>query len=293
MYDIPPTQNHPSPCDVSEFVKELTRIGGATDSGFPHLRLVWGQEHEGPLAATYQMNGKRHLTYRHHVKKTPLLAFPVHGVDGSIVDYDVYEVGEVTPPGVCGKFLLKEDIGIPRWFMQQAWAVDPLEWEYQRQMAIARREPDQGPCPEGALVYEEMYCLATHDGCCDVEQLNEQRKRCYGVYRGPSDLDLIVLRSVETQMRATEGWTGNAGWRSPAAAKKVAEAVKAHWDRDGERDEAERQEMQYLMASQLKPHGKRLTGESHGLDNEKYKFVPSNYRVKKRRGKHATSNSNV
>lgn len=295
MFDIPPTENYPPPPVEIEFLKELVSIGGLTDSGYPHLRLAWGQAGRGPFASLYLMNGEYHLKYRHHVKKTPLLCFPIHGLDGKIVDYDIYEPGDVLPAGICGQLTMREDIGIPRFFMEQALAIEPEEWEHQRQMAVTRGEEDQGPCPEGALVYELMYCLAVHDGCCNKAGLNERGKECRGQYRPPGDLDLRVLRSVENEMRATEGWAGNAGWRNPATARHVAQAVKEHRDRDAKQDIADEHEQRYLIASQLKPHVKRLTGEGSGMDFQKYKFVPSSYehvrRKKKARKKNATAST--
>ncbi len=278
--------------DATLFNQQLVSIGGLTDAGLPHLRVAWGQSLDGLLASTYLMDGGVHLKHRHHVKKTPLLAFPIYGVDNKIVDYDIYAQGDVLPVGrVAGALLMKEDIGIPRFFIEQAWAIDPEEWGFQRYLTVMRHEPDPGPSPEGGLVYEEMYCLAVHKACCNADGLTPQNRRCYGEYRAPSEIDLQVLRKTEERMRAADGWNANEGWRNPAVSEQVAKAVRQHHIEDALREEKEEIEREYLIASQLKPHSRRLSDEGSGMDFQKYKFVPSNYRRRKRR-KHA-SNANV
>jgi hypothetical protein len=262
--DFPPSRNFPPPPLSAHLKKAVESVGGKTgDGGLSFLRIVWGQDPH----ASYVYNGERHLSYRHHIHREEKLACPEYDLAGKVAGVRVFGPGDVIPANCLLAALVEEsDVGINRWFAEQALPVSAEEWEAQRWEFVDGELADQmGPYPEGGVVYDMLYCVAAHSAECCGGQASE--KACYGRYREPDQRDVAYLKALWQQRLAS---THTHGWRERASETVVKrEAASRKKDALAER-EKQRAEVEDSIYQELLPFSKRYTSEGSGPDLFKY-----------------------
>lgn len=268
-HDYPPVVNHPAPV-IDRQVRQAVGGIALTDSGLPFLRFVWGQSPD----ASYTHRGERHLSYRHHVKREPRLGEPAYGLDGKLVGYKrLYKQDDILPACLLNAVELKTDIGISRWFVEQALPIDVAEWEADRYQFVDGELVDvDGPPPEGGISYELLYVcshpIAGHPReCCRGQVSAATGAACYGVYREPDASDIAYLKA---SWQARERSTHTHHWRDRPSDRRIAEHAAMRYKElqaTAEREEAELAANLYQNAIAM---SKMYTGDGHGPDLQKY-----------------------
>jgi len=282
-YDLPPSENIARP-NIDSKVERRIRDIGRTDSGLPFLRLVWGPSTD----SMYQWAGEQHMVYRDHIHRDHRMGWPAFNLDGSFSHYQqMFKPGEVTPPDAYLEGVtLETDIGIPRWFIEYATAIDPDEWEIARwtdetgQVRVDDRGEAidfRGPCPEGAVIYEPLWLCAEHKGCCvKVGHSNigtrRDKDQCFGIYRDPNMRDVRECEARWAQVM--ESRVNTYGLRDSVpdslVRQDVSTAAIGHRDYWQKREEDIAGDYYQNMVA----HSKRLVTHGGGqLDFAKYKDV--------------------
>lgn len=287
-YDLPPTENIARP-NIDSRIEQRIRNIARTDSQMPFLRLVWGASLDSTYLFGNEETGEteQHMVYRDHIHREHRIGWPAYNLDGSFSHYQqLFKPGDVTPPDAYLEGVtLETDIGIPRWFIEYATAVDPEQWETARwtnERGEVRVGPTgnaidfRGPCPEGAVVYEPLWLCADHKGCCvKVGHSNIGAKRnkeqCFGIYRDPNNRDVRECEARWAQV--LESRVNTYGLRDSVpdslVRQDVSTAAIGHRDYWLKREE----EIAGDYLQNMMPHSKRLTTHSHGMDLAKYKDV--------------------
>lgn len=192
----PMTQrNNPAP-DIDPLLQQqLNEIGGLMLDGRPKLRLVWGQD---PQTSIF-WEGRQRLRY--------LLA-----TTREFVGWKAYELTgvKIFPPTpqppkssalIVEKFYEEEDIGIPRWYVEQIIPGEFLVdgWEKMRyDMEEGQLIDSLGPPPPEGDYEEAFYMIADHSKCCPN---NNFKIGCKGDYREPQQYDIEYVRWLMRQLQ--------------------------------------------------------------------------------------------
>lgn len=195
IQDWPPLHNYSAPQIDPALQDQLTELGGMMVDGRPKLRLVWGQSPD----ATIFWEGRRRMRYLYMTTR-------------KFVGWKAYEIAGVTiypptsePPKsdalIVEKMWEEEDIGIPRWFVEQAMPQDliGLDWEdlrYDLDHETNELKDSLGPLPQD--YYEEaFYMIADHSQCCPD---NAYKPHCKGAYRNPEQYDVEYIKWLMAQL---------------------------------------------------------------------------------------------
>ncbi len=164
--------------------------------GRPRLRLIWGQS---PLASVF-WKGERRLRYLY---KTEHRLIGWMAPDGRMFPPTVEPPSvEQTQALVVEPVYQDEDIGIPRWYIEQMMPSSILcaEWDkirYDMNLERGELEDSLGPPPSTGDYEEAFYMVADHDACCPG---NSFHPGCKGSYRDPNQGDIEYIRWLMKQL---------------------------------------------------------------------------------------------
>ncbi len=210
--------NQPSPIDLRFFQMQIDRVAGKTATNKSRCRIVWGQDVE---ATKMFCVGKFRLKYPFYRE---LIA------------------GEI------------EDIGIPRFFIEELHDVDELHknnaWERSRYSIEGFDKIDvMGPAPiEG--FYTEVFEIAYHDYlCCRGREHLKNGEKCHGAFRVPEMRDLDRIEKIIYRRN-------NAAIQDSAPSPELIQ--KRTQDMIAKRDEQWRDGIRGVIDDFMKSHGHRF-----------------------------------
>jgi hypothetical protein len=262
-YDIwPPRQNFQPPLIVTRWQRELNLVAGFAPNGWPMLRLEWGS------TCTWT-NKTRDLKYSYS-KRERQTGWGVHVYDksGNIIKTLQYGLKDNVPEpnkryGCAFPINIKEEIGIPRFWISKYEPPSLIgDWNASRQNVLTNtnKTQDMGDAPNEGMYYIGYHMIAYHgsDGsgkmCCD--KAKEERRKCIGLYRDPSDLDILycsVLHQQATIEQKTHNWT-------EAADENTMRKVLMNLNQKKEDQTAkEREEMKLRIRDTFRTHRAKLT----------------------------------
>jgi len=273
----PPQQNFSPPPITDRWQRELVRIAGLTPNGLPKLRLEWGST----------------ATWTPYTSALKYLAYSRDRQVGWAIDYTDRDTGrwirtrkfdlkvgsntmdrartEVKLGEVAGLpyplMLYKEEIGIPRFWISQWFAPTLIgSWEEARRRVLDEvRNPaaDMGAFPREGIYYLGFHPIWVHERgrrCCD--KAKEERRKCFGLFRPPSDLDMLY---VESLWRKNLDEPYRHDWTEAPDELTMYQNLKRLADAHEKRSEKEREEMRLRIRDAYKSHKAKFTSRK-GVD---------------------------
>jgi hypothetical protein len=161
----------------------------------PVPRWTWGQSLD---SASHYYDEETDNLYRfhryiHHWDTEEIYADPIYDLlTGRVKGYHYYRKSDIIPVSkVLEIKYARTSIGIPRWVLEIAQPVDPMDWDQKR----------QGPLPQGSVDYFCWKVIGQHSNhligddpeCCVVKRW--RGKRCFGEYRSPNMQDILLTRA--------------------------------------------------------------------------------------------------
>lgn len=257
----PPVSNFSPPLISPEWQRKLNQIGGFARTGMPLLRLEWGS------TCTWT-NTNRDLKYLQR-RDTKQVAWGVHvkNPSGEVIKTlrlglkaNIPEPSEVY--GMAFPITEEIEIGIPRWWISSytpASLIGPWDEARYRLLSKIDSRADIGLFPQEGMYYLGFHLLAIHgsDGsgrrCCD--KATEERRKCFGYYREPSELDILYVTALHNQaMDAIKG-----DWTKTADEKTMYQVLKNLNNTKENQSIKEREEMKLRIRDAFKSHKGRFT----------------------------------
>jgi hypothetical protein len=255
----PPKQAHRAPLISSRWQDELNRIAGFAPNGWPRLKLEWG----GTATWTPYV---RNLKYLYAVQtKTTGWGVHVKNDAGDVIStltfpVDSRDIPEPSPRyGIAFPLTEEEEIGIPRFWITQYTPPSLLgSWEEARFKVNTESHGklDMGQRPNEGMYYLGFHGIWHHEGgeCCKAAQL--ERRKCFGYFREPSDLDMLYVKSLWREMEA-EGYQHD--WTESAQEKHMLKQLQKMYDDKQKVSKQERTAMKLRIRDAFKSHKAKIT----------------------------------
>jgi hypothetical protein len=152
-----------------------------------------------------------------------------------------------------------EEIGIPRiWISQYTPPSLVGPWDEARQRILSKigSHSDMGAFPREGFYYLGFHLIAHHEGrqCCEKAKI--ERRKCFGYYRDPSELDILYVNSlIKERDRNSE----RHAWTETADDKTMYRVLKNLNAKHEDQDEKDRAEMKLRIRDAFKTHRARFT----------------------------------
>lgn len=257
MNEWPPKQNYMPPPISSRWQRELINLAGRAPNGLPHLRLEWG------CTTTWTPDVKelKYLQRRDTVQTG--WGIHVHDSEGRVVQTLHFGLKDSLPlpqPSHGKVFAITEDIeiGIPRFWISQYIPPDLVgNWEEARKRVLEKvgSHADMRGRPNQGMYYLGFHGIWEHDSgrkCC--EEAKTYRRKCFGHYRDPSDLDLLYCSHLWKSMKDHH-------WKYDWTQSADAETMNNTLDRLLSRHEKEEQKDYEAMRLRIRDAFKSHRGE--------------------------------
>lgn len=273
----PPPQNYPPPQITDRWQRELVRIAGWTPNGLPKLRLEWGSTctwtvHTKDLKYLHRRQDRQigwTIDYKDRdfgsVLRTRKFGLRVSTemMDRARSEVHLGEVASLPYPDM----LYGEEIGIPRWWIAQWFApslVGSDTWAEARQrIREIRADVDMGAFPREGLYYLGFHPIWDHDSgrkCCSTAK--DERRKCFGHYRPPAELDLLYVESLWKKNR-DEPYRHD--WTEAPDDLTMYQNLKRLAEANADRTAKEREEMRLRIRDTYNTHKARFTSRK-GVD---------------------------
>jgi len=269
-YDIwPPPRNFNPPQGCDWFQRQLINIAGLTPNGLPMLRLEWGS------ICTWTPF-TRALKYLHRVILQEQIGWHVDVCDSSgrtvkTLTYPLKkEFGKLKamlPDGEeyglpYPQMVYNQEIGVPRWWVSQYTPPEIIgPWDEARRRVMGTfghpgQEADMGPMPREGFYFLGFHGIWRHVShlCCERAKL--ERRKCFGLYREPSDLDLEYVQAL---WRRNYAETHTHDWRESPTPEAMRKNLMRIADTDKELKAKEREAMRLRIRSAFNTHKQRFT----------------------------------
>lgn len=154
----------------------------------------------------------------------------------------------------------KVEIGIPRFWIAQYYPPTLVgSWEESRRRVIANfgSHADMGPMPTEGIYYLGFHGLWSHDPsrkCCS--EAVENRRKCFGFYREPSELDILYVESLYAQLKDE---APSHDWTQTADEKGMYKTLKNLNNNKDNTEAKKRDEMKLRIRDAFKTHKARYT----------------------------------
>lgn len=225
----------PPAFNVRKFQKRINRVIGTSVNGQPIVRLVWAWDEQQFEAGEIR---QKYRFYSH----------------------------EITSGPQAGKII---DISPPRWILEERHEPEQYlsAWNRVRYVTVpdefsfsGRRTLDALGAPPTDGWYLPLWVIAEHDddnACC--LRMLEQKRKCWGCYREPSDIDLNLLAEAKARRDATPFKQSP---HEPLTPQTVAEAFLAGRAANEAEAVAKRKQLHELWLSHVETWGWRI-GETN------------------------------
>lgn len=268
-YNIwPPSESFPCPSIVSRRQRELNLVAGFAPNGYPMLRLEWGS-----TCTMSETNADLKYYYSTRERQT---GWGVHVFDsaGNVIRTLNFTMKDKVPEpdkyrGCAFPIMIKEQIGIPRFWISQyipPTLIGPWDEVRGRVLTNTNAKADIGEYPRHGFYWRGFHMLAQHgpngSGVTCCTKANDGRVKCFGLYREPSELDILYCSELHKQATLNQD---SHSWMEAADDTTMRKVLMNLNNKKEETAAKEREEMKLRIRDAFRTHRGRYTARK-GVD---------------------------